>query len=492
MPNILDLDELPNLDDFIGGLEDLETYHVNYWTTRSPPRSKISKKPKKDGFKYPEKEYPVKYGVEMEFESNKGYDYNDIVYLLAENGFKNVRVTYDGSLSEEGFEIISPPLDNISDILEFLEGVTDLLISKGYEIIEGQTCAIHIHVSNVRNVVNLFSLGTFYSGVFEHIRQSHHNQLIHRPSSWPSIEHVEKVCKYNRKNVIMEYSKSSIIQMAKIGYDPLIVLKSAHVSDAFMRSRRCTIRYSGWDSPNKTMEFRIFPHKFNKDLYKIYVKVVGNLINYANKKPDGELFHELYNKDINGTSDIRDRFDSFNQIVGLDADQINILYNGNIINEEVFNVNDSIQSLPRTIRSNIRLVNRALRNYRYLYLPDHENHNSYVLLKLPDGVQVFEIGGSGDCDNLHNHNGTMPSSSAYTMLPNGRRFYIPWTIVSNICYNESISMVEIYLEGVNRPIILNRDDYGRATLGSPTRFGHGNPTIRSFLVQNSHFQPPDL
>ena len=488
MPDILDFDEFPNLDDYLQS-DDYIDSGVQWFghSTQSP----TFKKTKQDDFKYPEKEYPVKYGVEMEFESNKGYDYDDIVYLLAENGFKNVRVTYDGSLSEDGFEIISPPLDNISDILEFLEGVTDLLISKGYEIIEGQTCAIHIHVSNVRNVVNLFSLGTFYSGVFEHIKQSHHNHLIHRPSSWPSIEHVEKVCKYNRKNVIMEYSKSSIIQMAKIGYDPLIVLKSAHVSDAFMRSRRCTIRYSGWDSPNKTMEFRIFPHKFNKDLYKIYVKVVENLIKYANKQPDGELFHELYNKDMSGTSNIKDRFDSFNEIIGLDGDQIDVLYNGNIINEETCHINDSIQSLPRRIRSNIGLVNRALRDYKYLYLPDPESNNSYVLLKLPDGVQVFEIAGSGDCDNLHSHNRTMPSSSGYSILPSGRRFYIPWTIVSNICRNETLNMFEIYLEGINPPIILNRDNYKRATQLSP-QFGHGNATIRSFLVQNSHFQPLDL
>jgi len=469
MPN-LDFDELADQLERIGN--SLDTMSTTYQHYPSDPFSDIKVKEvkwkKKEEFKYPDEEFEMKYGVEMEFESKKGYDYDDIQTLLYKNGLKGVRVTYDGSLSENGFEIISKPMDSIINVLDFLVRVTDVLKGNDYEIFEGHTCAIHIHISNIKNIINLFSLGTYYGDIFEHIKQSHDNHLVHRLSHWPLPEHINRVKKQDKNDVIRDYPISHIQGLIKNKLDPLVVYKSQNICDFFMGSRRCTIRYSGWDSPNRTMEFRVFPHKFDNELYKIYVKIVGNLIHYANRHEEGELYDKLYNDH----KPLYEKFESFNEIIGLNKKQINKLYNEVLIVKTIdgpdierhISMDDT--QLPHYIRLCANRVCAERNVGEYLYIP--YGNNSYVLLKLLEGVQVFEVQGNGEVSGMN-------SSRLYSLMEAHDNFYVPWTIIDRVDGNL------VYLVNFNLPIHVGSRTVIR---GAGTR---PHCVIRSFLVQNDQF-----
>lgn len=266
---------------------------------------------------------PMRFGVEMEFESNEYVNWDNLFNKISKKDLDIGTIDEDGSLSDYGFEIISKPLKNINDLYDFMTKTREVVVTEvGDDLYEGPTCAIHIHVSNIKNVANLFSLCTYFRNEFDKIRLNHNNNLVHRFSRWPAPSVIKKAKKIDESYIRKSFDYFSLKDFRLRELNPEFVAKSVLLADHFMGSRRCTLRYSGWDSHNNTLEFRIFPHKYNDELYKIYCRIVGKFIEKAEEGMDGDAYDTLVSMDEHP----KERLEHFKKIVGLTDDQMELLF----------------------------------------------------------------------------------------------------------------------------------------------------------------------
>ena len=165
----------------------------------------------------------------------------------------------------------------MDELYEFMEGTLKVAQSLGST--NKSPTAIHIHVSNYDNPVELFYLMQNYGAVFEHLKQVNKSGLVHRFLCKPKLRNVKESIKH-----IRSYDQIGVIDMKRAminKFDPVIGEKTLNVAQYFMESRRSTIRYTGWDTRNRTIEFRILPQRMDKKIYKTYVKMVEKLLKYA-------------------------------------------------------------------------------------------------------------------------------------------------------------------------------------------------------------------
>ncbi len=410
----------------------------------------IFKEVKKEEIEYPEEEFGMKFGVEMEFEAHKEYNYFEIFSILQGEGINNVEVDSDGSLSPYGFEIISPPLDSLNDIQDFMVRVTQILKDNGYEIYTESPCAIHIHVSNIKNPINLFSLAKYYANIFEYIRTQHHNGLVHRIGGWPHSDHINNVKKFTKETVMKNYPTSEIKRLVAKKIDPLFAYKCGAICDSFMGSRRCTLRFSGWDTSNRTLEFRVFPHILNDDMYQIYTDIVRQFIIEAESVEDGDLYAKFHLS----TTSLYEKFESFINLVNLDEKGVGLLFNGGKIIKDEALIGSEI---PTRLRNIINSVDTYYSVGEYKYAP--YGSDSYIILKLLNGIQLFKVGGRVDYGEIHSLYSQIPGTrDKYSMEEDHIKFYIPWVIVDSVSRMGDDFL--IYLKGMEEtPILLSEDGY---------------------------------
>ena len=102
-------------------------------------------------------DFPTRFGVEMEFESEEFNENSWIYSRLTSAGLDVKNVSYDGSLETEGgFEVISQPLSCLRETYEFMRDTKRELEGLGIPIKSWSPTAIHVHVSNIKNPTNLF------------------------------------------------------------------------------------------------------------------------------------------------------------------------------------------------------------------------------------------------------------------------------------------------------------------------------------------------
>lgn len=242
-----------------------------------------------------EKYFPKKYGVELEFESNEPIGRSWLFEKLDKDGLDVDSVLGDGSLSEYGFEILSKPQKDLESLLNFMTNTLDTLNKLDLDFTCESPCAVHIHVSNMRAPINLFLLGIFFEKVFDKIRNDNYSGLVHNFMFIPEKRELRNVLKsLNEENPYTNFNDGAFKSGIKSGFDPYITYILNNVYDLFMgQYRRTTIRYSGFDTSLRTMEFRVFPQTVNKNVYKTYIKIVGYLIFYAETHSLEEIF-ELF------------------------------------------------------------------------------------------------------------------------------------------------------------------------------------------------------
>jgi hypothetical protein len=100
-----------------------------------------------------------------------------------------------------------------------------------------------------------------------------------------------------------------------------------------MRSRRSTLRYSGYDSGNATLEFRVMPQRMHSSVYKTYVKIIGMCIKMAEESSRKECYLLAETQD---KLDLTERLKVFQEFMGLNDKEMHGLFNKISSKETVF------------------------------------------------------------------------------------------------------------------------------------------------------------
>jgi len=421
---------------------------------------------------------PMRFGVEMEFESNEYVNWDNLFNKISKKDLDIGTIAEDGSLSDYGFEIISKPLKNINDLYDFMTKTREVVVTEvGDDLYEGPTCAIHIHVSNIKNVANLFSLCTYFRNEFDKIRLNHNNNLVHRFSRWPAPSVIKKAKKIDESYIRKSFDYFSLKDFRLRELNPEFVAKSVLLADHFMASRRCTLRYSGWDSHNNTLEFRIFPHKYNDELYKIYCRIVGKFIEKAEEGMDGDAYDTLVSMDEHP----KERLEHFKKIVGLTDDQMELLF-GRFLT--LFEEGTRPAPIVNNIRSRLELPPEIydyqlgmLDEYdgdRFLGLEDQEyhyniltSHSSVIVLRLGDKLVFHKIRGSDEARSTGNTRHSLSD-------------LIPWVLIKNVRLDGDLVTLDFH--GPLDPITLSQHLVGNLISGMTLHVGFYSPNCGSVFV----------
>lgn len=231
--------------------------------------------------------FPKRFGVELEYELEEVPSYDTIHNILENEGLRVKGVKSDGSLSHAGFEIVSEKLDSLEEVENFMVRGKRRLVREGYELSAQSPTAIHIHVSNVKKPTNMFLVMRAFQDVFEHMRKKMKNGLVHEKLMLPQRGDLLRAMENGSYE---DVSRSSMRRYKGMGIDPILDEENKNINHLFMLGRRSTLRYAGYDSGRKTLEFRVLPQRLHTDVYKIYVKIVDKLIEYA----ENMSFNDLY------------------------------------------------------------------------------------------------------------------------------------------------------------------------------------------------------
>lgn len=268
--------------------------------------------------------FPKRYGVEMEFEGEEGVPFSDIQEMLDD---RCLRVVGDGSLTEDGgFEVVSKPLDSTTELYDFMSKTLTTLRNKMEIHTIGSPIAIHIHVSNVKEPGNLFYLMEYFGDVFEHLRKRHDNLLVHNRLRRPHYGVVKDIIQIERKKGFKNMLKDDVGYYFNRKINPLLANESLMLGDIFMNGlRRCTLRYSGFDSNKRTLEFRVFPHIYRESIYRIYIQIVNAMVYFAEEN-SLESIYKLTSK----KSPLYLKLMAFQEICGLKDIEMSYLFNGSM------------------------------------------------------------------------------------------------------------------------------------------------------------------
>ena len=280
-------------------------------------------------------DFPMRFGVEMEFECDREYSNDWIDLRLIEAGLDVQKVAYDGSLmSEGGFEVISNPLNCLNDVYEFMRKTKERLLDLNMPIKNTSPSAIHVHVSNVKNPTNLFLIMKAFDEPLDQIRRAHKNGLVHERLNLPRYDTlIEAQRHYEQRDSYDKFSQRELRWALGNKIDPIYKYEAKTVHQLFMRSRRSTLRYSGYDSGNATLEFRVMPQRMHSSVYKTYVKIIGMCIKMAEESSRKECYLLAETQD---KLDLTERLKVFQEFMGLNDKEMHGLFNKISSKETVF------------------------------------------------------------------------------------------------------------------------------------------------------------
>jgi hypothetical protein len=280
-------------------------------------------------------DFPMRFGVEMEFECDTEYGNDWIELRLVEAGLDVQKVEYDGSLmSEGGFEVISNPLNCLNDVYEFMRKTKERLLDLNMPIKNTSPSAIHVHVSNVKNPTNLFLIMKAFDEPLDQIRRAHKNGLVHERLNLPRYDTlIEAQRHYEERDSYDKFSQRELRWALANKIDPIYKYEARTAHQLFMRSRRSTLRYSGYDSGNATLEFRVMPQRMHSSVYKTYVKIIGMCIKMAEESSRKEC-HLL--AETQGRLGLTERLKVFQEFMDLDDKEMHGLFNKINSKETVF------------------------------------------------------------------------------------------------------------------------------------------------------------
>lgn len=222
---------------------------------------------------YPRGRY---YGLELEVDD--GYDYEDMLIDINDELGETVFFQYDGSLSDDGVEIISQPctLGYHMNILGW-DYIVDTLLDYGYRSHDTNTCGLHIHVSkeafgsrmierdlNIAKMVIIFE--RFWDKIVTFSRRDY-----------------DKINAWSKKPAYRFYkedSESDIIHKSKFSYDN---------------------RYSCINLQNSdTVEFRVFRGTLKYNTLIASIQFIDVLIDYVLEASLEDVFEDSFLKMLSG------------------------------------------------------------------------------------------------------------------------------------------------------------------------------------------------
>jgi len=204
------------------------------------------------------------YGVELEIDRGEdmGECAEDMAYVLAERAWFN----RDGSLAENGFEIITHPATINYHLQEFpWKDVCDIAKEYGYRSHDTSTCGLHVHVSRG-------GFGTSYAE--QELTIAKAILLIDR--LWPDF------VKFSRRDFskLREWAKKPDCEMLPSDTELDIIGKSKRVN-----------RYNAVNLNNRsTVEFRLFRGTLKVETIKATLQMLELLINFCRRTPLKQLF----------------------------------------------------------------------------------------------------------------------------------------------------------------------------------------------------------
>ncbi len=257
-------------------------------------------------------------GCEIEAEFRHNFSKTWLSRLLVEEGVEGVRVVTDGSLSDRGREFISGVHDNMDVIMSMHKTIKEVDEKHYLGLKYRSPCAIHIHTKGFKGVPKLFLLYTALFDFFDTMVNNMGNSLVNSPLTLPEYDRLESV-------LIDELGVNDVDEIDETVTDRIWKRTCVLCSDMFQRgARRNTLRYSGMDSDNSTIEFRPFPMRKSNKVIELYIKIVERSIEWASEIS----FEEAYDivKDIVESS-YEDKLLKGAELLGLGAEDIFVLFN---------------------------------------------------------------------------------------------------------------------------------------------------------------------
>ncbi len=214
------------------------------------------------------------FGCEIELEFDGEQNAPTLSKIFNEFYDWDGNVVEDGSLGKCGKEFVSGIYENLDFVMELHQDIKKFSEYHHLGLKYPSPCALHIHCSNIKGVIQLFLLYTAFYEFFEELLINHENKLVHNRLVMPGW-HVLKRAFKEPFEVDIEDLDSSQEELfgdisRKLGY-------------LFQNVRRSTLRYSGLDSPLKTIEFRPFPMKEDDEIINLYVKIVKKSLDLCAK-----------------------------------------------------------------------------------------------------------------------------------------------------------------------------------------------------------------
>lgn len=233
--------------------------------------------------------FKMKFGAEVEFESNEYYEKSYLDRLLKGNNVRIQNVINDGSLSNNGFEVLIEPQNSLDELLIQLDGIREVLDKTYVSYKAGSPCAIHIHMSNYPKPTHLFLYHTLIHNILKHMTNAVGNQLVCRPLNLPDRDHLKEVMEDCPRN-FDDFDDVDLSDFESRGFDPVYTREIWKTHGMFMGSRRSTLRFAGYDGGLETVEFRIMPNRAYSGINKIYIKSINNIL----KTVDGLTIDDIY------------------------------------------------------------------------------------------------------------------------------------------------------------------------------------------------------
>ncbi|MCE7699657.1 MAG: hypothetical protein K8E24_012890, partial [Methanobacterium paludis] len=188
--------------------------------------------------------FKKRFGAEIEFESNEFYDKNYLSRLFIGNGVDIDKVIGDGSLSDNGFEVLIKPQDSLDNLLTQMDNIRGVLDGAYVSYKSGSPCAIHVHMSNYEKPTHLFVLFGILFNILKHMTRSVHNELVNRSLMIPNKDSLKLHISQCPKN-FEDFDPTELSMFKDRGFDPIYTREIWDTHSLFMGSRRCTLRFSG-------------------------------------------------------------------------------------------------------------------------------------------------------------------------------------------------------------------------------------------------------